>query len=164
MLFVGDDAEEARHGRDIGLGRRLFGLDLVAHRGDGARVGSDEDDAGLRERAGKGFALGQEAVAGMHGLRPGLAACLNDLLHHEIAFGRSRRSDQDGVIGHLDVERVAVGLGIDRNGLDSHAAGGLDDPAGDLAAICDQNSFEHVLAFDLLGGIPHTQSGIWGRA
>jgi len=42
------------------------------------------------------------------------------------------------------VERVAVGLGIYRNGLYSHAAGSLDDPAGDLAAIRDQNSFEHM--------------------
>ena len=154
MLLVGDDAEEARHGRDIGLCRRLLGLDLVAHRGDGAGVGTDEDDAGLGKRARKGFALGQEPVAGMHGLRAGLAAGLDDLLHHQIAFGRRRRPDQDGVIGHLDVERVAVGLGIDRDRLDPHPAGSLDDPAGDLAAICDQNSFEHVfLACDLLGGI-----------
>ena len=164
MLFVGDHAEEARHGRDVGLGGGLLGFDLVAHRGDGAGVRSDEDDAGLGERARKGFALGQEAVAGMHGLCAGLAAGLDDLVHHEIAFGRGRRSDQDRLIGHLDMERVAVGLGIDGDRLDPHPAGGLDDPAGDLAAIGDQNSFEHVLfACNLLGGIPHPQSGMRGR-
>ena len=43
------------------------------------------------------------------------------------------------------MERVAVGLGIDGDRLDPHPAGGLDDPAGDLAAIGDQNSFEHGL-------------------
>ena len=47
MLFVLDDAEMARHGRDLGLRRRLLGFDLVAHRGDRARIGTDEDDAGL---------------------------------------------------------------------------------------------------------------------
>ncbi len=144
MLFVGDDAEEARHRRDVGLGGGLLGFDLVAHRGDRARVGSDEDDAGLRQRARKSLALGQKAVAGMHGLRAGLAAGLDDLVHHEIAFGRGRRSDQDRLIGHLDMQRIAVGLGIDGNRLDPHPAGGLDDPAGDLAAIGDQNTFEHV--------------------
>jgi hypothetical protein len=43
------------------------------------------------------------------------------------------------------MERIAVGLGIHRDRLDPHEARSLDDPAGDLAAICDQNSFEHVL-------------------
>src|SRR5437868_2673895 len=81
----------------------------------------------------------------MHGLRAGLAAGLHDLVHHEIAFGSRRRSDQNGLIGHLHVERVAVGLRIDRNRLYSHATGSLDDTAGDLAAIGDQNSFEHAL-------------------
>ena len=143
VLFVGDHAEEARHRRDIGFRGGLLGFDLVAHRGDRAGVGSDEDDAGLFERARKGFALGQEAIAGMHGLGAGLAAGLDDLVHDEIALGGGGRSDQDRLIGHLDMQRIAVGLGIDGNRLDPHPAGGLDDPAGDLAAIGDQNSFEH---------------------
>ena len=145
VLFVLDDAEIARHGRDVGLGGRLLGFDLVAHRGDRAGIGTDEDDAGLGQRARKGFALRQEAVAGMHRLGAGLAAGLDDLLDHQIALGRRRRSDQHGLIGHFDMQRVAVGLGIDRDRLDTHAAGSLDDPAGDLAAVGDQNSFEHVL-------------------
>ena len=71
MLGVGDLAEVARHGRDLGLGRRLLALDLVAHGGDGARVGADEDDAGLLQRDRERLALRQEAVAGMHGLGAG---------------------------------------------------------------------------------------------
>src|SRR3981081_42605 len=143
MLCVLDNAEMARHCRNLRLRGGLFRFDLVAHGGDRAGVGSDENDTGLTKRARKGFALGQKPVAGMHRLRAGLAAGLDDLLHHQIAFGGGRRPDQNGVIGHFDVERVAVGLGIDRDRLYSHAPGSLDDPAGDLAAICDQGSFEH---------------------
>ncbi len=150
--FVGDDAKVARHGRDIGLRGCLLGFDLVAHSGDSARVGSDKDDTGLAQHARECFALGQEAVARMHGLRAGLAAGLDDLLHHEIAFGRGRRPDQNRLIGHFDVECVAVGFGIDGHGLYSHAAGSLDDPAGDLAAVGDQNSFEHFLDCSLWAG------------
>ena len=54
-----------------------------------------------------------------------------------------RRADGYGRIGHFDMQRVAVGLGIDRNGFDPHAACGFDDPAGDLAAIGNQDSLEH---------------------
>ncbi len=97
------------------------------------------------KRARKRFAFGQEAVTGMDGLGAGRLAGLDDLLDDEIAFGRGRRSDEDGVIGHLDMQRVAVGLGIDGDRRNSHLAGGLDDATGDLAAVCDQYPFEHVL-------------------
>ncbi len=147
MFFVLDDAEVARHRRDFCFRGGFFRFDLVAHGGDGAGIGSDEDDSRLGERARKGFALGQEAIAGMHGLRAGLAAGLDDLVHHEIAVRSRRRPDQNRVIGHLDVERVPVSLGINRDRLDPHTAGSLDDPAGDLAPIGDQNSFEHVLNY-----------------
>ena len=163
VLVVLDDAEVARHGGDLGLGGGLLGFDLVAHRGDRARIRPDEDDAGLVQRARKSLALGQEAVAGMHRLGAGLAAGLDDLVDQQVAFGRRRRADQDGLVGHLDVQRVAVGLGIDGDRLDPHQAGSLDHPAGDLAAICDQNFLEHVVIFRPLGGFLPAQSGTRGR-
>jgi hypothetical protein len=41
------------------------------------------------------------------------------------------------------VQGVLVGLRIDRDRLDPHAAGGLDDPAGDFATIGNQDALEH---------------------
>ncbi len=146
VLVVFDHAEMPRHRRDLGVGGGLLGFDLVAHRGDRARIGPDEDDASLGQSARKGLTLAEESVAGMHRLGAGLAAGLDDLVDQQIALGRGRRANQDCMIGHFDMERVAVGFGIDRDRLDPHAAGSLDDPAGYLAAICDQNSFEHGLA------------------
>ena len=46
---------------------------------------------------------------------------------------------QHGLVGQLDVQRVLVGLGIDGDGRDAHLAGGLDDAAGDFAAVGDQD-------------------------
>ncbi len=126
---------------------RLLGFDLVAHGGDGAGIGADEHDTGGLQRAREGLALGQEAVAGMHRFGAGLLAGLDDFLDQEIALGRGRRSDEHGLVGHLDMQRIAIGFGIDGDGLDTHLAGGLDDPAGDLAAIGDQNFFEHELSY-----------------
>ena len=79
----------------------------------------------------------------MHGLGAARLAGGDDLVDDEIALGRGRRADGDGRVRHLDVQRVLVGVGIDGDGLDPHPAGGLDDPAGDFAAIGDQNALEH---------------------
>ena len=86
----------------------------------------------------------REAVARMHRLGTARLAGSNDVVDDQIALRRRRRPDRYGVVGHFDVERVAVGLGIDRHGFDSHPAGGLDDPAGDLAAIGNQDALEHL--------------------
>ena len=80
----------------------------------------------------------------MHGFRAGVAAGLHDAVDHEIGLRRGRRADMDGLVRHLDVERVAVGIGIDGDGLDAHAPRRLDDAAGDFAAIGDQNFLEHA--------------------
>ena len=58
MPIVLDDTEMAGHGGDIGLGRRLLRLDLVAHGGDRVRIRPDEDDPRLLQRARKRLALG----------------------------------------------------------------------------------------------------------
>ena len=144
MLGVGDLAEVARNGRNLGLGGRLLALDLVAHGGDRARVRADEDDAGLRQRHREGLALGQEAVARVHGLGAGLAAGFHDIVDDQVGLRSRRRADGNGLVGHLDMQRVAVGLRVDGDRLDAELAGRLDDAAGDLAAIGDQDLLEHA--------------------
>jgi hypothetical protein len=46
VLVVLDDAEMARHRRNLGFRGRLLGFDLVAHRRDRIGIGPDEDDPG----------------------------------------------------------------------------------------------------------------------
>ncbi len=144
VLGIRDLAEVAGHGRHLGLGRGLLALDLVAHGGNRARVGTDEDDAGLLQSHRERLALGQEAVAGMDGLRARGEASLDDLVDQQIRLGRWRRADGDGLVRHLHMQAVPVGVGVDRNRLDAHLAGRLDDAAGDLAAIGDQDFLEHA--------------------
>ena len=143
MLRRFDHAEMAGYGRDFGRIGEFFRFDLVAHRFDGARVRADEDDSRFAERPRESRALGEEAVAGMHRLRARLLGGGDDLLDHEIGLGRRGRSDRDRLVGHFDVQRVLVGLGINRDRRDPHPVRGPDDPARDLAAIGDQNLLEH---------------------
>jgi hypothetical protein len=49
-----------------------------------------------------------------------------------------------GLVGQLHVQRPGIGLGEDRDGLDAHALGRADDPAGDLAPVGDQDLVEHL--------------------
>ena len=41
------------------------------------------------------------------------------------------------------MQRVAIGIRIDRDRLDTHLAGRLDDAAGDFAPVGDENLLEH---------------------
>src|SRR5262249_51256778 len=76
----------------------------------------------------------------------GLLAGFDDRHDREIRLSRRRRADRDRFVGLLDVQRLGVGFGIDRHGLDAHAARGADHAARDLAAIGDEDLLEHVFS------------------
>ncbi len=139
-----DHPEMAGNGRDTRPRGRLLGGDLVAHGGDRLRVRADEDNAGRLERQRKLGALGQEAITGMNGFGAGLAAGRNNRLNREVTLYCRRRTYANRLMRHRDMQRVLVGIGIDRHGCDPHPLRRPDDAAGDLAAIGDQNALEHV--------------------
>ena len=107
-------------------------------------LGTDEDDALRFQRRAEGSPLGQEAVAGMHGLRARRLAGLDDLFGDEIALRGRRRADMHRLVGHLDMHGVAIGIRIDGDSRDAHLPRRLDDAAGDLATIGDQYFLEHA--------------------
>ena len=121
-----------------------FDCDLVAHRGDRRRAGPDEATPAFGKRRREGRLLRQKAVAGMHRLGAGFAAGLDDPLDAQIALGRRRRADRHRLVGLAHMQRLGIGIGIDRDGRDPHPPRRSDDPAGDLAAIGDQDFVEHL--------------------
>ena len=130
---------------DAGLGGELLRLDLVAHRRDRRVLRADEDDALLLDAAREGLVLGQEAVAGMDRVGAGLLAGGDDLVHRQVGLAARRRADEHRLVGELDVERVAVGLGVHGDRGDAQPPRRLDDAAGDLAAVGDQDLLEHAI-------------------
>ena len=140
---VGDDAEMSGNRRNLGARRGLFRFDLVAHRGNRRRIGSDENDTGFLQRLGESRTLGQKAVARMHRLCAALFTGGDDALDHEVALRGRRRPDRYRRVRHLHMQRVTVSVGIDRNRLDTHAPGGLDDPTSNFAAVGNQDALEH---------------------
>ena len=76
---------------------------------------ADPDEAGRLHRAREAGVLGEEAVAGVHRLRPGRACGVEQLLDDQIALGRRLSSEREGLVGGRDVPRAAVGVRVDRD-------------------------------------------------
>ena len=62
-----------------------------------------------------------------------------DPLDDEIALCRRAGADQERLVRDPRVERVAVGLGVDRDRADAELAQRAEDPDRDLAAIGHEN-------------------------
>jgi hypothetical protein len=145
VVGIADDVGVAGDGIDPGLVGQLLGGDLVTHRLDRPGLGPDEGDAVLGQLLAEIRVLGQEAVSRVDRLGAGVEAGLDDLVDQQVALRRRRRADVDGLVGQLHVQGVAVGVGVDGDTLDAHLARGLDDAAGDFAAIRNEDFIEHCL-------------------
>ncbi len=143
MLGVLDLAHVARNSRDLRRRCCLLALDLVAHRRDGFRIWSDEDDAVFLKRNRKRLSLREEAIARMDRLGACRLAGLDNLVHQKIGLRGGRGADVDCLIRHVDVKGIPVGIRVDRHRLDAHLARRLYNAAGNLSAVGNQNFLEH---------------------
>ena len=80
----------------------------------------------------------EEAVARMDRLGAGRLRRGDDLVADEIAFARRRRPDVHRLVRHAHVQRLRVGIRIDRDRANPEPPRSADDAAGDLAAIGDE--------------------------
>ncbi len=72
---------------------------------------------------------------------------VEDRLGVEVALGRGLAPEGIGLVGHADVQGVAVELGVHRHRGDAQLAAGADDPHGDLRTVGDQDLLEHATPF-----------------
>jgi hypothetical protein len=133
---AGDDRDPGRRNRGPGDG-------LVSHGGDGARPRADEAQSGVLDGSGEILALGQEAITGMDGARLAPTGDVDDVVAAQVRVARRRRADGVGFVGQTDVQRRAIGLGVDRHRLHPELAASTDDADGDLASVGDQDLLEH---------------------
>ena len=49
------------------------------------------------------------------------------------------------LVGSTHMQRIGIGVGIDRDGANAELAAGVHDAAGDLAAVGDQDLVEHLI-------------------
>ncbi len=79
----------------------------------------------------------------MDGVGAGVGDRRHDAGNVQVAFGGGRRADGHRLVGHAHVQRVLVGLGMDRDGGDPHAPRRAHHATRDLAPVGDQDFGEH---------------------
>ncbi len=118
---------------------------LVTHHLDRVRGWADEGEPRVGDRSGEMRTLGEEPVPRVDHRGPGLRGGLEDLADRQVRVRRQRRADPLRLIGHLDVERIAVGVAVDGDRGVAELSDGADDAHGDLAAVGDQDpGFGHM--------------------
>ena len=132
-----------RHQRHPGGFHNALGRRFRAHRLDRASGRADKHHALLRAGPGKTRILRQEAVARVNGLGAGGCCRRQDTIPQQVGFPRRRGADMNRLVRHAHMQRLPVRIGIHRHRGNAHAPGGLDDAAGDLAAVGNQNFIEH---------------------
>ena len=129
--------------RNLGGGHRGSGLRLVAHHPDRIGRRSDEGQTARADDFGKVGIFRQKAVAGVDRVGAGEQG----RRHHgggvEVGTGRIGGADAHRLVGELDVQALAIGLGVDGHGLNAELAAGGDDPHRDLSTIGDQDLRKH---------------------
>src|SRR5712692_7065399 len=75
----------------------------------------------------------------MHGVRPCGFRNAHECVDGEVTLRRRRRADEVRLVGHQDVQRLAIDLRIHGDGRDALLAARADDARGDLSTVCDED-------------------------
>ena len=157
-FFLGDrgGVELGEHGNAC-VGHHLLGLDLRAHQLDCLGGGSDPRQARVLYPTRKLGVLGEKSVTGVDGVGPRCGGGGDDELTLQVCLRGGVAGQVDCGVGVADMGGAGVGVGEDSDGIDSHAAAGGEDAAGDFAAVGDQ------YRLDRSGACGVTQLGIHVR-
>src|SRR5919108_187390 len=108
--------------------------------------------------------IGEKAIAGVDGLGAARQSGLDDALDDQVAFDRRRRADQIGFVSHLDMQGVAICLGVYRDRTDPELSACPDHTDGDFAAVGDEDLAEHTsLPLPYSGILPCFLGGLLSR-
>ena len=134
----------AGHDRRPGADRGLARPGLAAHDPDRLGRRADERQAGLDAGLGERGVLGQEAIAGMHGIGAGAAGDVDQLGDVEIALRRRVAGERPRLAGGGDMRRLPIARGVDADAGQAEIAAGAGHPHRDLAAVGDQDLLHGV--------------------
>src|SRR6267142_1491150 len=134
---------------------------LLAHHFNNFWPRPDEGDFARFTHFGKVRILRKEAVSRMDGIHICNFRGADDLRNIQITFAAAGGPDAHGFISKSYVERIPVGLGIDRNRTDSQFLASANHAQGDFPAIGYQNLVKHRIWTCLLfAARPDAEQGL----
>ena len=102
----------------------MFGGNLVAHQADGVGARADKHKTRTFHLLGKIGIFRQKAIARMNGIRTGYFRRRNQRGNVQITLRGRCGTDAHGFVRQLDVQALAVGLGMHGNGGNTQLAAG----------------------------------------
>lgn len=96
------------------------------------------DQPGLLDGAGETCVLRQKAITWVNGLGAAGLGCGQQLVDQQVAFGSLGAAQVDADVGFAAVTGVTVGGAVHGDSGQAHGLGGAHHPAGDFAAVGDQ--------------------------
>ena len=135
---VAERMRDARHRRHLGVHGHAACADLVSQIGERARRRADPCGAGLNHLVGETRHFGEESVARVHRVGAGTPENVYEEVFVEVGVGVGVTREQECLVRHLDILRMAVLLGVHDHGGDAHFTRGAHHTQGDLAAVDDE--------------------------
>ena len=146
LPLVGERLERPRHHGNARRDGLPAGRGLLAHEGDRLAARADEDDPRLLARAREGRVLGEEAVAGVDGVRPARPRGVEHTVDAQVRLARGGRPDGQRLVGEPHVQGRPVLFREDGHRANPHLAAGADHAHRDLAAVGDEDLAERAHA------------------
>ncbi len=128
----------ARNNRHTCLFHQCFGGILQPHGANSFGRWADEDKPRRLDGIHETGIFGEKPIARMDCLRAGFLRSLDDSLDIQIALRRNGRADAHRLIGHLDMKRIGIRIGINCDGGNTQFPRRANDPAGNFSAIGNQ--------------------------
>ena len=79
----------------------------------------------------------------MHRFGAGIPARIDDAIDQQIALAARRGTDVHRLVGHAHVQRICVGVRIDRDRADPEPLSGADHAARNFSAIGNEDGSDH---------------------
>ncbi|MNF43344.1 hypothetical protein D3C84_244230 [compost metagenome] len=133
----------ARRHRYTGLDHAAPGFGLVAHAANDFRRRANEFDAALGADVCQLGIFRKETVTGVQRIAAGFNRQVHQLARVQVT-GQWLGTDAVGLVRALHMQRMAVGVGKNRNRANAHFGAGSHDSYGNLTTVGDQDLCYHL--------------------
>ena len=141
---VGHRFGQARHRRHFGAQGHSAGGDLVAQIHQRGVVRTHPDGTGILDLLCEARHFGKESVAGVHGVRTGLAQDVDQQILVEVRVLVGVAGEQVCLVGHVHIAAIAILFGVDGHGGDTHLLGRAHHAKRNLASVRNQQFFDSM--------------------